>query len=56
MATGIGAFSVSPNHTDGLIRGITNQQEHHQKISFQDEFRQLLKRYHVDYEERYVWD
>ena len=38
---GYGAFSVSPNHTDGLIRYINNQQEHHQTISFQDEFRQL---------------
>ncbi len=53
---GYGAFSVSPNHVEGLIKYIDNQQIHHQKISFQDEFRHLLKRYHVDFDERYIWD
>jgi REP element-mobilizing transposase RayT len=53
---GYGAFSVSPNHVDGLIKYIDDQQIHHQKISFQDEFRHLLNRYHVDFDERYVWD
>jgi len=53
---GYGAFSVSPNHVDGLIKYIDNQEVHHQKISFQDEFRHLLKRYHVDFDERYIWD
>jgi putative transposase len=35
---------------------IADQEEHHQKLSFQDEFRLLLKRYEVEYDERYVWE
>ncbi len=35
---------------------IAGQEEHHRKISFQDEFRQLLRRYEVEFDERYVWD
>lgn len=35
---------------------IENQKQHHAKQDFQDEFRGLLKRYRVEYDERYVWD
>jgi len=35
---------------------ITGQEVHHRKVSFQDEFRKFLKRYEVEYDERYVWD
>ena len=37
-------------------RYITEQEQHHRKLSFQDEFRLLLKRYELAYDERYVWD
>jgi putative transposase len=53
---GYGAFSVSPAHVDALRRYIDNQEEHHKTESFQDEFRRLLKKYGVEYDERYVWD
>ena len=53
---GYGAFSVSPNHLPALLEYIANQEEHHKKESFQDEFRRLLQKYGVDYDERYVWD
>ena len=53
---GYGAFSLSPSHVDGLIEYIRNQEEHHKKESFQDEFRRPLKKYGVEYDERYVWD
>lgn len=53
---GYGAFSVNPKGVDSVITYITNQHEHHRKVSFQDEFRGLLKKYKVDYDERYVWD
>jgi REP element-mobilizing transposase RayT len=53
---GYGAFSISPSHVEALRRYIANQRAHHEKESFQDEFRRLLKKYGVEYDERYVWD
>lgn len=53
---GYGAFSVNPMQMDKVIAYIENQHEHHKKQIFQDEFRGFLKRYKVDYDERYVWD
>ena len=53
---GYGAFSVSPSHVAQLTEYIKNQQKHHQTESFQDEFRRLLKKYGIDYDERYIWD
>jgi hypothetical protein len=35
---------------------IANQEEHHRKISFQDELRTLLRKHGVDFDERYLWD
>lgn len=53
---GYGAFSVSPKQTDIVVDYIKNQEEHHKKISFQDELRAFLKQYGVDYDERYIWE
>ena len=53
---GYGIFSVNPSEIDKVIDYIKNQEEHHQKRSFQDEFRAFLKKYKVEYDERYVWD
>ncbi len=53
---GYGAFSVSPSHIDNLKRYIANQEAHHQRETFQDEFRRLLRKYGMEYDERYVWD
>ena len=53
---GYGAFSVKPSEVDVVIRYIENQKEHHKKISFQDEYRAILKKYNVAFDERYVWD
>ena len=53
---GYGAFSVNPADIDRVIAYIANQKEHHSKITFQDEYRAILKRYKVEYDERYVWD
>lgn len=52
---GYGAFSVSPKDLDAVIAYIERQEEHHKKISFQDEFRKFLKQYGMDYDENYVW-
>ncbi len=53
---GYGAFSISPSHVDDLCAYIDNQEEHHRKETFQDEFRRLLTKYGIKWEERYVWD
>ncbi len=53
---GYGAFSVNPTEVDIVIAYITNQHEHHTKKNFQDEYRTFLKKYNVEYDERYVWD
>jgi REP element-mobilizing transposase RayT len=47
---GYGAFSVNPKKVDVVIRYIQNQHEHHQKKTFQDEYRAYLKQYEIDYD------
>jgi putative transposase len=53
---GYGAFSVSPSHVEPLKRYIARQEQHHKRDTFQDEFRRLLEKYRIEYDERYVWD
>ena len=53
---GYGSFSVSQSEAETVIRYIENQEEHHRKMTFQEEFRKFLERYQVLYDERYVWD
>ncbi len=53
---GYGAFSVKPSEVDRVIAYIANQHQHHSKQTFQDEYRGYLKKYKVEYDERYVWD
>ncbi len=53
---GYGAFSVSQSAVEEVRAYIRNQREHHKRVSFQDEFRALLKRYEVEFDERYVWE
>src|SRR5688572_8428866 len=54
--TGYGAFSISPGHVDDLCRYIDDQETHHNAEPFQEEFRRLLTKYGIEWEERYVWD
>ncbi len=53
---GYGAFSVNPSEIDAVVVYIANQHEHHRQHSFQDEYRVFLKKYNVEYDERYVWE
>lgn len=53
---GYGIFSVSPWYRTTIERYIANQAEHHRKKGFQEEYRHMLKKYGVAYDERYVWD
>jgi putative transposase len=54
--SGYGAFSVSQSAIEEVRAYIRNQREHHRRISFQEEYRTFLKRYEVEFDERYVWD
>jgi len=53
---GYGAFSVSQSNVDQIVEYIRNQEQHHRQFDFKTEFRRLLERHGIDYDERYVWD
>ena len=54
--SGYGIFSIGCSQLEEVRRYIAEQEQHHAKTTFQDEFRKLLERYHVTFDERYVWD
>ena len=51
---GYGAFSYSHSHLNRVIKYILNQEEHHRKKSFVDEYRSMLKAFEIEYDERYI--
>jgi REP element-mobilizing transposase RayT len=51
---GYGAFSVNPSQVEVVINYIAKQKEHHGKKNFQDEYRAILDKYAIEYDERYV--
>ncbi|OAI54074.1 transposase [Planctomyces sp. SCGC AG-212-M04] len=53
---GYGAFSVSESNSAQVARYIERQETHHRKLSYQEEFREFLKRHGVEFDERNVWD
>jgi hypothetical protein len=53
---GYGAFSISPSQLEAVLRYITDQLEHHRRRTFQEEYRELLRKHGIDFDERYVWD
>jgi REP element-mobilizing transposase RayT len=53
---GFGAFSYSRSHIDNVVHYILNQQEHHKKKSFMDEYLEFLKKYAIDYDEKYLFE
>ncbi|MEK6946994.1 MAG: IS200/IS605 family transposase [Nanoarchaeota archaeon] len=52
--TGYAAFTVSYSNLGKVEQYISNQPEHHRKVSFQDEFIEFLKRHHLEYNEQYL--
>ena len=52
---GFGAFSYSRSQLDAVIRYVKNQQKHHQRLSFRDEYVKLLDKFDVTYDERYIF-
>jgi REP element-mobilizing transposase RayT len=53
---GFGVFSVSPSMLESVEKYIHGQEEHHRKLSFQDEFRQFLEKHRMTWDERYLWE
>jgi len=51
-----GAFALSVSLLDKTIQYIKNQQAHHRKMTFQEEFVALLKKHQIAYDERYLWE
>jgi putative transposase len=52
---GYGAFSVSRSNVDAVVKYIQNQEEHHQKYDFKEEFLKLLRSHEVKFDEKYLW-
>lgn len=54
--TGYGAFSVSVSQRTKVLAYIANQEEHHRRVSFKEEFIGFLEKHGIAYNERYVFD
>lgn len=54
--SGFGAFSVSHSQLDKVINYIINQKEHHRKRTFKEEYIELLRKYEVEYDEKYLFE
>ena len=52
---GYGAFSYSKSHVDNVVKYILNQEEHHRKKTFLEEYKLMLQKFEVDYEEQYIF-
>ncbi|MDR3197879.1 MAG: IS200/IS605 family transposase [Planctomycetaceae bacterium] len=53
---GYGVFSVNPTEVEKVAEYIDSQEEHHRKRTFQEELLIFLKKYKIQYDERYLWD
>ncbi|MFW5663726.1 MAG: IS200/IS605 family transposase [bacterium] len=53
---GYGLFSYSMSHRSSVIKYIENQQEHHKKITFKEEYLYHLKKFEVDYDLKYLFE
>jgi REP-associated tyrosine transposase len=54
--TGYGAFSVSQSNAASVMKYIREQEKHHRRLSFQQEFISFLKKNGVRYDQRYIWE
>jgi REP-associated tyrosine transposase len=53
---GYAGFSVSSSKKDVLVKYITNQKDHHKKMTYKEEVIKFLQEYNIEYDERYLWD
>jgi len=52
---GYGAFAVSASNVAAVREYVRNQEQHHRKRSFQDEYREFLLKHEIEFDERYLW-
>jgi REP element-mobilizing transposase RayT len=52
---GYGAFSVSKSNVPNVLTYLSNQEAHHRRITFKEEFVDFLVRHEIEYDERYIW-
>lgn len=52
---GFGAFSYSRSHIDAVYKYIQNQEAHHSKQTFKDEYIEILEKFEVEYDEKYIF-
>ena len=52
--SGYGAFSFSHSHLDRVVKYILNQEKHHKRKTFQEEYKELLEKYDVMYDEKFI--
>jgi putative transposase len=53
---GYGVFSYSQSHIDAVYKYIQNQEEHHKRQNFQDEYLSFLDKFKIPFDERYVFE
>ena len=53
---GYGAFSYSRSQIDNVIKYINNQQEHHRKITFREEYLEFLEKFEIEYDEKFLFE
>ncbi|MCW3127012.1 MAG: Transposase family [Bacteroidetes bacterium] len=53
---GFGAFSYSRSQIDQVIKYILNQEQHHKKVTFREEYLDFLKKFDVEYDEKYLFE
>lgn len=53
---GYGAFSYSKSQTDAVVRYVLNQETHHQKKTFREEYLEILRKLDIDFEEQYLFE
>ncbi len=53
---GYGVFSYSQSHIDRVVKYVLNQEKHHQRSSFRQEYLALLERFEISFEEKYLFD
>ena len=52
---GFGAFSIGKSQVSGLVKYIEEQQEHHKKVSFREEYLEFLKENDIEFDKRYIF-
>lgn len=53
---GYGAFSYARSQVDAVVKYVANQERHHQKKTFQEEYLMMLQKFEVEYKEEYLFD